>query len=104
MTTLRLAITADLHYGHNPRGDAATQQLHDALRAAPPDLLLLGGDLGTDQHFAACLKLFSDLPGRQALVPGNHDVWVDEQDHRGDSQSVYENYLPAVAESFGVHY
>src|SRR5262249_41053692 len=66
--------------------------------------LLLGGDLGTDQHFTECLQLFSDIRCRQALVPGNHDVWVGETDHRGDSQRVYERYLPAVAEAFGVHY
>src|SRR6202041_206496 len=58
MTTLRLAITADLHFGHNPRGDVATQQLHDALLQEPPDLLLLGGDIGTDQHFGECLAVF----------------------------------------------
>jgi 3',5'-cyclic AMP phosphodiesterase CpdA len=104
MTTLRVAITADLHYGHNQRGDAATDLLHASLCADPPDLLLLGGDLGTDHHFAECLQLFSDLRCRQALVPGNHDIWVDEADHRGDSQRVYEKYLPAVAESFGVQY
>jgi len=99
-----MAVTADLHFGHNPRGDAATQLLHDHLAQEPADLLLLGGDIGTAQHFGECLQLFSDLPGRKALVPGNHDIWVDDPDNRGDSQRVYENYLPAIAEAFGVHY
>ncbi len=104
MTTLRIAITADLHFGQNPRGDIATEQLHDHLLSEPPDLLLLGGDLGTDQHFGECLQLLSDIPCRKALVPGNHDVWVAEQDHRGDSQCVYEHHLPAVAAAFDCHY
>ena len=104
MTMLRLAVTADLHYGHNPRGDAATKLLHDFLVQQPPDVLLLGGDIGTDQHFGECLELFADLPCRKALVPGNHDIWIEEADHRGDSQRVYEKYLPSIAAVFDVHY
>jgi 3',5'-cyclic AMP phosphodiesterase CpdA len=104
MTTLRIAVTADLHFGQNPRGDAATHQLHDHLLREPPDLLLLGGDVGTDQHFGECLELLSDVPCRKALVPGNHDVWVADGDHRGDSQSVYDHYLPRVATAIDYHY
>lgn len=104
MTTLRLAVTADLHFGHNARGDAATNLMHDYLLREPPDLLLLSGDLGTDQHFGECLQLFADLPGRKALVPGNHDIWVDEGDHRGDSLRVYDKYLPSIAAAFDYHY
>ncbi len=82
--TLRLAVTADLHWGHNERGDAATLALRDFLAERPPDLLVLAGDVGTAQHFAECLTVFAELPCRRALVPGNHDVWVVPDDPRGD--------------------
>jgi len=101
---MRIAITADLHFGHNRLGDAATQLLLQQLQSQPPDLLLLGGDIGTDAHFAECLELFRDLPCAKAVVPGNHDVWIADNDHRGDSLQVYQAYLPGRCAEFGYHY
>lgn len=104
ITPLRLAVTADLHWGHGPRGDEATRLLVEDLRADPPDVLLLGGDLGTGRHFDACLALFDDVPCLKAAVPGNHDIWVDHADDRGDSLTVYDQLLPAQCAAHGVHY
>jgi 3',5'-cyclic AMP phosphodiesterase CpdA len=100
----RLAVTADLHWGQNPRGDQATLALRDFLLAQPPDLLLLAGDQGTAGHFDECLALFRDLPCPKALVPGNHDLWVQEGDSRGDSLTVYREHLPRVSAAHGFHY
>jgi 3',5'-cyclic AMP phosphodiesterase CpdA len=99
---LRLAITADLHWGHS-RGDDATRLLADFLREQRPDVLVLAGDIGTGEHFAACLELFADLPARKALVPGNHDVWVAPDDPR-NSLDLYERELPRAAAAHGFHY
>src|SRR4029077_7378838 len=93
---MRIAITADLHFGHNRLGDEATRLLLQHLQEQPPDLLLLGGDIGTDDHFGECLALFQQLPCRKAIVPGNHDVWVADNDKRGDSLAVYEKHLPGL--------
>jgi predicted phosphohydrolase len=101
---MSIAITADLHFGHNRLGDEATQLLLQHLQQQPPDLLLLGGDIGTDEHFAECLQLFRELPGQKALVPGNHDVWVADNDARGDSLNVYQHYLPKLCEQYGYQY
>jgi 3',5'-cyclic AMP phosphodiesterase CpdA len=101
---MRIAITADLHWGHNPLGDDATRLLLEQLQKSPPDLLLLGGDIGTDEHFEDCLKLFSPLTCPKALVPGNHDLWVASADHRGDSLRVYDYYLPGLCDAWGYHY
>jgi 3',5'-cyclic AMP phosphodiesterase CpdA len=103
-TSLRIAVTADLHWGHGPAGGAATERLRDFLAADPPDVLLLGGDLGTAERFGECLALFSALPSRKAAVPGNHDVWVTDPDPRGDSLRVYREHLPAVCAAHGIHY
>ena len=101
---MRIAITADLHFGHNRLGDDATQLLLQHLQAQPPDLLLLGGDNGTEEHFAECLQLFSSLPCQKALVPGNHDIWVAENDARGDSLFLYQKYLPDLCKLHDFHY
>jgi 3',5'-cyclic AMP phosphodiesterase CpdA len=101
---MRIAITADLHWGHGPRGDDATRLLAAFLEREPPDLLLLGGDLGTVQHFEECLGLFDTLDCKKALVPGNHDIWVEPTDPRGDSLDLYDRLLPAACAARGVHY
>jgi predicted phosphohydrolase len=101
---MRLAITADLHWGSRPAGDEATRRLAAFLAVDPPDVLVLAGDVGAADHFVACLELFDGLPSRKALVPGNHDVWVRVGDARGDSLRVYREHLPAVSAAHGFHY
>jgi predicted MPP superfamily phosphohydrolase len=101
---LRIAITADLHWSHRRAGDEATEFLASFLHRQPPDVLILAGDLGTVDHFRACLALFADLPCRKALVPGNHDIWVEPNDARGDSLQLYQQHLPAVAAEHGFQY
>src|SRR5437016_1675309 len=100
---LTLAITADLHWGHRRGGDE-TRLLADYLRAHPPDVLILAGDLGTGPLFAECLGLFTDLPSRKVLVPGNHDVWVPTDDAALDSLQMYERELPFMAQELGFHF
>jgi 3',5'-cyclic AMP phosphodiesterase CpdA len=100
---LRLAITADLHWGHGGRGEEATRVLAAFLQAQPPDLLILAGDIGTDSYFAECLQLFADLPCRKALVPGNHDLWV-RPDAPRHSLQLYEEDLPALCRQYDFHY
>lgn len=101
---MRIAVTADLHWGHNRLGDEATGLLRRQLEAERVDLLLLGGDIGSGEHFASCLELFADLPCAKAVVPGNHDLWVVDRDSRGDSLQVYEQYLPGLCARHGYHY
>jgi 3',5'-cyclic AMP phosphodiesterase CpdA len=101
---LRLAVTADLHWGPHASGNAATRELRDFLRANPTDVLILAGDIGAGEDFGPCLALFADLPGHKALVPGNHDIWVRPDDARGDSLAVYREHLPRLAAEHGFHY
>lgn len=101
---MRLAFTADLHWGIHNDGDAATRLLVEFLRAHPPDVLVLAGDVGAAEDFPRCLAQFDTLACRKALVPGNHDIWVREEDARGDSLQVYRDYLPRVSADHGFHY
>ncbi|HTU17027.1 MAG TPA: metallophosphoesterase [Gemmataceae bacterium] len=100
---LQLAITADLHWGHGGRGEEATRLLASFLHTQTPDVLILAGDIGTDYFFGECLQLFTDLPCRKALVPGNHDLWVRPEDRR-DSLYVYEEDLAEMCRRYGFHY
>jgi 3',5'-cyclic AMP phosphodiesterase CpdA len=101
---VRLAFTADLHWGHRLEGDEATRALVACLLDDPPDVLVLGGDMGSGADFDACLALFDSLSCRMALVPGNHDIWVTADDARGDSLQVYREHLPRVAAAHSFHY
>ena len=47
--------------------------------------------------------LFSELPCRKALVPGNHDLWVRPEDRR-DSLQLYEEDLPEMCRRHGFDY
>jgi predicted phosphohydrolase len=100
--SLRIAVTADLHWGHRT-GAGAVARLASSLHAQPPDVLVLAGDLGVGELFDDCLALFADLPGKKAVTPGNHDLWVPEDaDH--DSLRRYEQDLPRTCARLGFHY
>jgi 3',5'-cyclic AMP phosphodiesterase CpdA len=101
---LRLALTADLHWGIRQAGDDATRLLIDFLKRVQPDLLVLAGDIGAGDNFSSCLGLFAELSCPKALVPGNHDIWVEDSDPRGDSLQVYREHLPRCCALQGFHY
>jgi predicted phosphodiesterase len=102
---LRIAVTADLHYGtRHTAGNRATHDLAARLAGSPPDLLIIAGDVGAGDDFDRCLELFEPLPCPKAVVPGNHDIWVRTDDPRGDSLDVYERHLPAVCREHGFVY
>lgn len=101
---MRFAVTADLHWGINAAGDAATRQMIAYLTATPPEVLILAGDVGAGADFERCLEQFEQLNCRKALVPGNHDIWVSQPDERGDSWQVYHSVLPALCARHGFHY
>jgi 3',5'-cyclic AMP phosphodiesterase CpdA len=101
---MRLAVTADLHWGHNALGDQATGLLLERLKQNPPDVLLLGGDLGVGLHFQSCLELFEPLPCPKLAVPGNHDLWTQDNDPRGDSLQLFQKHLPDLCARHGFHY
>ena len=100
--SLRIAVTADLHYGtRHASGNRATLDLAARLAETPPDLFIIAGDVGAGDDFDRCLSLFAQLPCRKAVVPGNHDIWVRTDDARGDSLDVYDRHLPAVCRALG---
>ncbi len=97
---LRIALTADLHFGsRHTAGNLATLEMAAYLCEQQPDVLILAGDIGAGDDFGRCLDLFSSLPCLKALTPGNHDIWVTANDQRGDSLRVYQELLPRSSAS-----
>ena len=100
---LKLLFTADLHWGI-AKGMAANNALYEAIKENTPDVLVLAGDIGHAENFDVCLDKFASLNCVKVLVPGNHDIWVSNDDERGDSWEVYTHHLPDLAMKYGFHY
>lgn len=99
---MRLAVTADLHWGHGGRGDAATRELARAVAELAPDVFAIAGDVGQEAHFRTCLALFAALECVRLVVPGNHDLWTTSP--VVSSLEVYERRLPRAAAGEGFQY
>ncbi|MFN3651252.1 MAG: metallophosphoesterase [Armatimonadota bacterium] len=99
---MRLAITADLHWGVSRRGDRATRALRRRVEELAPDLFAIAGDVGEGGDFARCLALFSGLSCPRVLVPGNHDLWIRAPG--ASSLALYRERLPRLAVEHGFHY
>lgn len=83
-------FASDLHLGANAKGDAAVARLAERLEreSGPKDVLLLAGDLATnDDQLIRCLQMFRRrFRGTCAGILGNHDIWVGPD---GDSLERY---------------
>lgn len=99
---MRIAVTADLHWGMSRRGDRATRALAQQVEALQPDAFAIAGDVGEGAEWSRCLALFSGLPCPRLVVPGNHDLWVRYPGQ--GSLTAYERRLPAAAAEHGFHY
>ncbi len=99
---MRLAVTADLHWGHEARGDRATLALAGRVAELAPDVFIIAGDVGEGEQFARCLEVFARLQCPRLLVPGNHDLWT--RDPSVSSLDLYEETLPALAAQHGFQY
>mgnify|MGYP001614619610 CR=1 FL=1 len=99
---MKIAITADLHWGLAAQGDRCTQRLAQRVRQLAPDVFVLLGDTGVEEELGECLALFESLRGVKLLVAGNHCLWSHT---RGiDSMKIYREVIPATAQRLGFHY
>lgn len=92
-----IAFTSDLHLGITTEN--ALAELADEMRAARPDALILGGDIGEGSAaFARALELMADVAPKRGYVPGNHDVWSREG---WSTSELYTQRLPEIAREHG---
>ncbi len=99
---MKVFMASDLHFGVGERGNRSVQALaaHVCARGRENDVLLLGGDLATDDDsITSCLSLFASFPGKRAAIAGNHDVWKEDQ------RNALERYrgLPSLFKAAGFH-
>lgn len=72
---IRIAHLSDIHFGGE--NVAAVTAAAQALKAVPPDLTVVSGDLtqfAEHHEFAAAAAWLSELPGPRLVCPGNHDA------------------------------
>jgi predicted phosphohydrolase len=95
----RLLVTADLHFGLCPAGDACTLRLAEHVHRSGADAFAIAGDVADadTESFRACLDLFAQFKGLKLLVPGNHDLWTAGV----GSLKKYRQILPALATDCG---
>ncbi|MFW6189485.1 MAG: metallophosphoesterase [Planctomycetota bacterium] len=96
-----ILVTADLHFGLYPAGDAATLQMARRVRNSEADVFAICGDVGDAdvESFEACLELFEEFDGLKLVVPGNHDLWTAAV----PSDEKYRRILPAAAADHDFH-
>lgn len=103
-SSFRYYVTSDLHYGVSRRGDRATEALARYVVEHPADGLLLGGDIAKGPStLRACLRLFANFPGHKLAVPGNHDIWLDDDWNAASSWELHDEHLPQTFAEEGFH-
>ena len=97
--TVRILVTADLHY-EIARSRGPTERLAKrACKLGGEAIVLVGDTAGADPTpLRECLRLFGAFPGRKLLVAGNHCLWCRPGENSLDR---YRRLLPALAEEEG---
>jgi putative phosphoesterase len=100
---MRVAFTADLHYGRNATGDTAVRDLAENLAGRDLDALVVAGDvaLADPRALVECLQLFDDTAPVRMALPGNHDLWTTGRG--ADSLAIRERIFPEAVRLAGFH-
>ena len=109
---MKIAITADLHFGMNEGYDeAATSFLNNIVGEDTVDILVICGDAAETVNLEAekigenhrkLFKIINDLSvGHTAFCAGNHDIWTSGG---ADSWDIYADKLKEIADDSGVTY
>lgn len=97
LPSMRVLITADLHYNH-ARGTALADELIDRMNQVAGDVLLLVGDTASFDGDALerCLARFTHR-GPKLFVCGNHEFWTRSE----DSHRNFREELPRRVRALG---
>lgn len=78
---MKIAVTADIHYGTDTKKDELAAYLKN-LNQNKVDILAVAGDLASrgasHVQFKEMLEVFAGFKGRVLFVPGNHDLWTKQ--------------------------
>lgn len=102
---MRIGVCSDIHVHRHEQGPRIAELVAHINAQSDLDLLICAGDLS---HRTAEVRAFLESvhPGcPRAWVPGNHDVWVIDQESAEDSpEHRYVALFPAMSEAIGWHY
>ena len=94
-----IVVASDLHLGITQ--EEPIRALAERIATAEPELTVLAGDIGEGlARIRECLALFSGVPGRVAVLAGNHDVWAFRDGP--SSQDMWERHIPAAVRNAGM--
>ena len=102
---MKVIISSDLHLGIT--GEVEILRLRSKIQNLRPEVLILAGDIGVCKNFDRCLELLSNLAPISALIPGNHELWIQkETDYPNErfpirSLDLFDRILPRVARRHG---
>ena len=99
---MKIAITADLHWGSRSEGDESTRKMVALLQAEAPDVIVLAGDIGSRglDRIHECLDLFSAIDATRLFIAGNHDVWT--RDGNSVSALLWSWFLTASSRGLAI--
>jgi len=104
---MRIAFTSDLHTDHHAANRLVWQEMVAFLQELAPDVFICCGDVAAEERqFGLTLMALEQVSCPKLLVPGNHDVWIQNAAwvRRGiTSQQKYYQLLPALCRAAGVH-
>lgn len=102
---MNLGICSDIHVHRREQADQVQELVEHINAHRDLDLLICAGDLShrTAEARAFLQSITLDCP--RAWLPGNHDLWVIDEESESDSaESRYRLTLPALSDCVGWHY
>jgi 3',5'-cyclic AMP phosphodiesterase CpdA len=102
---VKIAYTSDLHIDVSAGNRGATAAVARLMRQMRPDAVVVAGDAGnTIEALEEALSLFDGIEAQKLFVPGNHDVWIEnEGDDLADSRLKYARRIPEACARRGFH-
>lgn len=98
---MTIAFTSDIHINSSAENSALINAIYLRVRETFPDIFILAGDISSSlADIRSTFAFFRDIPSIKLFVPGNHDIWI-EDDNTSDRK--YFELLPSLCEEHGVH-
>jgi predicted phosphohydrolase len=102
---MRVVYTSDIHVDVSEKNRDAAGTMAGLMQRQRPDVVVVAGDAGNTIHaLEETLSCFSRIDARKFFVPGNHDVWIENDDGTLiDSRTKYADRIPDACRRVGFH-
>jgi putative phosphoesterase len=104
LSDLKIAAVSDLHVLPDTTDDKLLQEIHQRVEEIEPNFFVIAGDISDRATvLERSLDLLHAKGAVNLFVPGNHDIWFEENGGAG-SQEKYSHILGEVCKRTGFHY